>query len=86
MNTKRMTTILGNAALFSVIPSTAAFAAPSTHTVYSSGLLVLLFLGFCALVVVAQLIPAMITLFGMIKGAVAARKQVQAEAHVPTEG
>lgn len=75
MNAKRMITILGNAAVVSLLTSTAAFAATSTNTVYSSGLLVLLFLGFCALVVVAQLIPAMITLFGMIRGAVAARKQ-----------
>ena len=79
MNAKRTMTILGTAALYSLITSTAAFAAPSTHTVYSSGLLVLLFLGFCALVVVAQLIPALITLYGMIKGAVEARKQAAAE-------
>ncbi len=80
MNAKRTMTILGNAAVFNVITNTAAFAAPATNKVYSSGLLVLLFLGFCALVVVAQLIPAMITLFGMIKGAVEARKQAAAEA------
>jgi hypothetical protein len=79
MNANRTMTILGSSVLFSLITSTAAFAAPSTHTVYSSGLLVLLFLGFCALVVVAQLIPAMITLYGMIKGAVAARKMAEAE-------
>jgi len=79
MNAKRTMTILGNASIFSLLTSTAAFAAPSTHTVYSSGLLVLLFLGFCALVVVAQLIPAMITLLGMIKGAVEARKLATAK-------
>ena len=79
MNAKKAMTTLGNATLFSLITSTAAFAAPSTHTVYSSGLLVLLFLGFCSLVVVAQLIPALITLYGMIKGAVEARKQAAAE-------
>ena len=48
---------------------TPAFAA-DTHKVYSSGILVLVFLGFCALVVVVQLIPALITLFGMIKSMV----------------
>jgi hypothetical protein len=74
MNAKKTMTTLGSAAIFTLITSTAAFAAPATNKVYSSGLLVLLFLGFCALVVVAQLIPAMITLFGMIKGAVEARK------------
>lgn len=57
-----------------------AFAATaSTHRVYNSGILVLLFVGFCALVVVAQMIPAMITLWGMIKGALSAKKQETAE-------
>ena len=46
------------------VPS--AFA--GTTKVYSSGILVLAFVGFCALVVVIQLIPALITMFGMIKG------------------
>ena len=46
--------------------SPCAFAA-STTKVYNSGILVLAFLGFCALVVVIQLIPAMITLYGMLK-------------------
>jgi len=44
-----------------------AFAAGTTR-VYNSGILVLAFLGFCALVVVIQLIPAIITLCGMLKG------------------
>lgn len=57
---------------------TPAFAA-DTHRVYSSGALVLVFLGFCALVVVAQLIPAIMTLVGMIKG-YAENRQTSAEA------
>lgn len=57
-----------------------AFAAASTNKVYNSGILVLIFVGFCALVVVAQMIPAMMTLWGMIKGALSARKQEGAEA------
>jgi hypothetical protein len=44
-----------------------AFASTTTK-VYNSGILVLAFLGFCALVVVIQLIPAIITLCGMLKG------------------
>ena len=44
------------------------FAAGNTTKVYNSGILVLAFLGFCALVVVIQLIPAIITLCGMLKG------------------
>ena len=43
-----------------------AFAATTTR-VYSSGLLVLGFLGFCALVVVIQMIPALLTLWGIVK-------------------
>jgi hypothetical protein len=45
-----------------------AFAV-STTRVYSSGIFVLGFIGFCGLVVVVQLIPAMMTLWGMLKGA-----------------
>ena len=46
---------------------TPAYAA-STTTVYNSGILVLAFVGFCALVLVVQLIPAIITLWGIIAG------------------
>jgi hypothetical protein len=35
----------------------------------NSGLFVWIFLGFCALIVVAQLIPAAMVLFGIVKGA-----------------
>jgi hypothetical protein len=45
-----------------------AFAV-STNRVYSSGIFVLGFIAFCALVVVVQLIPAIMTLWGMLKGA-----------------
>ncbi|KAF0215773.1 MAG: hypothetical protein FD174_4019 [Geobacteraceae bacterium] len=57
---------------------TPAFAASSTR-VYSSGVLVLVFLGFCALVVVAQLIPAITTLVGMLKGYAENRNRETAE-------
>ena len=43
-----------------------AFAVDTTQT-YNSGILVLLFVGFCALLIVAQLVPAVLTLFGMTK-------------------
>ena len=49
---------------------TAAHAAgAATNKVFISGPLILLFLGFCALVVVAQIIPVITTLYGMLKGA-----------------
>ena len=44
--------------------------ASTTTRVYNSGILVLVFIGFVALVVVVQMIPAIITLMGMIKGLV----------------
>jgi hypothetical protein len=67
--------------LMVVAPAMAA----DTTKVYNSGILVLLFVGFCALLVVAQLLPALMNLFGMTKdaakkssskyrGAVAAKK------------
>ena len=45
-----------------------ALAVDTTHT-YNSGILVLLFVGFCALLIVAQLVPAVLALFGMTKEA-----------------
>ncbi len=43
-----------------------AFAVDTAQT-YNSGILVLLFVGFCALLIVAQLVPAILVLFGMTK-------------------
>lgn len=43
--------------------------AMDTSKTYNSGILVLLFVGFCALLIVAQLIPALLNLFGMTKEA-----------------
>jgi ABC-type maltose transport system permease subunit len=54
-------------ALTLVLASSPCAFASSTTRVYNSGILVLAFLGFCALVVVIQLIPAMITLYGMLR-------------------
>jgi hypothetical protein len=64
--------ILLSTMIISLATSTGAHAA-ATQKVYSSGILVLAFLGFCALVVVIQLIPAIITLYGMIKSAASSR-------------
>jgi hypothetical protein len=44
--------------------------AGTTARVYSSSTLVLAFVGFLALVVIIQLIPAIMTLFGALKGLV----------------
>ncbi len=52
----------------------------SSARVYSSGILVLAFIGFVALVVVVQMIPAILTLAGMIKGMVRDSKGKRVEA------
>ncbi len=55
--------------LMLVLMSTPAWAIDTAQT-YNSGILVLLFVGFCALLIVAQLVPAVLALFGMTKEAV----------------
>ena len=70
---KSLSTVISAAAL-SLVTSTAAFASSGvTNKVFVSGPLILLFLGFCALVVVIQCIPAIIMLVGMIRGTVSAK-------------
>jgi hypothetical protein len=67
---KTLSTVFSAIAL-SLVTSTAALASSgATNKVFVSGPLILLFLGFCALVVVIQCIPAIIMLYGMIKGTV----------------
>ncbi len=51
--------------LITVAPALAA----DTNTTYTSGILVLAFVGLCALLVIAQLLPALKSLFGMTKDA-----------------
>ena len=79
MKTTRTLKTLCSTGTLSLLTTTGAFASSegtvSTNQVLISGPLILLFLGFCALVVVIQLIPAMITLYGMIKGALDSKKQ-----------
>ncbi len=74
MNAKQtLTTVLSTAAI-SLITCTGAFASSGvTNKVFVSGPLILLFLGFCALVVVMQCVPAIIMLYGMIKGSISVK-------------
>lgn len=51
--------------LLAVAPVLAA----DTSKIYTSGLLVLLFVGFCALLIVVQLLPAILSVMGMTKNA-----------------
>ena len=56
-----------------------AFAIDTAKT-YNSGILVMLFVGFCALLIVAQLVPALLALFGMTKAvSQGSRKTVKAK-------
>lgn len=55
--------------------ASAASAFAGTAKVYSSGILVLAFVGFCALVVVIQLIPALLTIAGMLRGLMNKREE-----------
>jgi hypothetical protein len=55
------------ATLTGILAPVSAFAA-SGGRVDDSGIFVWVFLGFCALIVVAQVVPAVLLLFGMAKG------------------
>lgn len=80
MNANQTLTAVCSAVAISLATSSGAIASSgATNKVFVSGPLILLFLGFCALVVVIQCIPAIIMLYGMIKGAVS--KKVNATAN-----
>lgn len=64
MKTLRITSLTTAIALLSTLP---AFAVDTTRT-YSSGLLIGVFVGFCALLVVVQLAPSLMLLYGFLKG------------------
>jgi len=77
MNTLRTTTMSVMMALGTSVP---AFAVDTSRT-YSSGLLIGIFLAFCALLVVVQLMPSVMLLVGFIKG-LARRSETKAEVAV----
>jgi hypothetical protein len=62
----RLPAAVNTAIVFLMTAATANAA--STNKVFVSKLSIVLFLGFCALVLVVQLIPALMTLYGMLKG------------------
>ena len=62
----RLPTAINSAIL--VLIAAANAHASSTSKVFVSKLGICIFLGFCALVLVVQLIPAIMTLYGMLKG------------------
>ncbi len=56
-----------------LVPASAAFAATPARE-DNSGIVVWAFLGICALIVVAQLVPAVMVMLGLVKG-VASKKE-----------
>ena len=68
---------IATAAVATMTAATPAFAAP-TYT-DNSGLLVWTFLGFCAVIVVAQVLPAVMMMVGIVKGV--ASEHTEAHAH-----
>lgn len=64
MNTMRTTTLTVVMMLATSIPALAV----DTAKTYSSGLLIAVFLAFCALLVVVQLMPSIMLLAGFVKG------------------
>ena len=74
MKTMRTMSLTLALALASSVP---AFAVDTSKT-YSSGLLIGIFLAFCALIVVVQLMPSIMLLIGFIKG-LARRTETKAE-------
>jgi len=59
--------------------ATSVFAA--TGRTDHSGFLVWAFLGFCGLIVAAQLIPAALMLFGIVKGVASPREEAEQKTH-----
>ncbi|MDD5284584.1 MAG: hypothetical protein PHD54_01895 [Desulfuromonadaceae bacterium] len=64
-----------------IAPATAFATNDVTNNVFVSGPLILLFLGFCALVVVIQCVPAITMLYGMFKGIRSVVKDEMATTH-----
>ena len=67
---------IASAAAATMATAAPAFAAPAYSD--NSGLLVWSFLGFCAVIVVAQVLPAVMMMVGMVKGVVAEGTEVKA--------
>lgn len=62
-----ITTIVGT-----LLPATVMAANGMSED--TSGIFVWVFLGFCALIVVAQVVPAVLLMTGMVKGAISVMK------------
>ncbi len=68
--------MIASAAVATMATAAPAFAAPAYSD--NSGLLVWSFLGFCAVIVVAQVMPAAMMMVGMVKGVATQGTEVKA--------
>lgn len=66
--------------IMAMVATTAPAFAAAGNRADHSGIFVWIFLGFCALIVVAQLVPALLLLAGMIKGVVT-KGEAEEKAH-----
>jgi hypothetical protein len=62
------------AALIGILAPVSAFAASGAGE-ESSGIFVWIFLGFCALIIAAQIVPAVLLMTGMVKGVASVVKE-----------
>lgn len=62
------------AAISLVLGSFSSAFASSAPRVDNSGIVVWIFLGFCGLIVMAQLLPALMMMFGLVKGVTASEE------------
>lgn len=76
MKAKAILSAVAVSMLATVSPVLAAGATREDH----SGIVVWVFLGFCALIVIAQLVPAVLLMCGLIKGAAAPREEATEKA------
>lgn len=79
---KKNTACFAFLALMVSAASPALAGAVDTTKVYHSGFLVLAFLGFCAMIVVAQLLPALILMVGSIRNMVKGTAAKKAKANL----
>ena len=63
------------ATLITLSATLPAAAATTAGRADHSGILVWAFLGFCALIVVAQLVPAVLMMFGIAKGVASSKEE-----------
>ncbi|MDX9708146.1 MAG: hypothetical protein RBT64_01210 [Trichloromonas sp.] len=63
------------AAATAALSSIATSALAASGRPDGSGILVWVFLGFCGVIIAAQLIPALLVMFGIVKGVMAPREQ-----------